>query len=204
MNNSRKHKEIVFDLGNVVVNWDPEGIADSVSDTAEEKAHLLSAFIGKQYWLELDKGLATEEEMLPRVVAETGIPIQKVTACFEKAKTSLDNIPQTIALIEELAANGIRMHCLSNMSVETYDYLKNRPFFRRFDCVIISGQEKMIKPEAEIFELLIDRTGTSPDRLVFVDDLEANVLAAQAKGIHTVHFQRSEACYEKIRELAGI
>ncbi|WP_434360725.1 HAD family phosphatase [Parasalinivibrio latis] len=204
MNDKTLSVDVVFDLGNVVVNWDPEGIAESVADSEEEKSQLLSAFIGTGYWLELDKGMTTEQEILPRIVAETGIPAEKVLACFEMAKTSLSNIPQTLALISELEANGVRMHCLSNMSVETYDYLKERAFFKNFDCTIISGQVKMVKPESKIFDLLIENTGKLPAQLLFIDDMEPNISAATAKGIQTVHFKRTAACYQKIRRLTGL
>ena len=87
------------------------------------------------------------------------------------------------------------------MSVEYYDYLKDRKVFSFFEGRIISALEHTIKPEKEIYQILFDRYHLVPEETLFVDDLIANIEAAHALGIQTVHFTDRIAAVEKIREL---
>ena len=91
-----------------------------------------------------------------------GTSLCRMLGFVEFIKHSLRDIPQTQCLIKELAGKGYRLFCLSNMSLEFYDYLKEREVFRYFEGQIISAHEKLIKPEKEIYRILIDRFRHTP------------------------------------------
>ena len=89
---------------------------------------------------------------------------------------------------------------LFRSSVDFYDYLKTREVFKYFDGQIISALEHMVKPDREIYDLILNRYHLKPEECLFIDDLEPNVKAAQAVGINTVHFTNRHKGYEEIRE----
>ena len=91
------------------------------------------------------------------------------------------------------------MYCLSNMPVETYHFIQDRPFFDYFEGYVMAGWVKMMKPEPEIFTYTLNKFGLSPEQTVFIDDSAANIAVAEKMGIHTVHFKRTAACYRQIR-----
>lgn len=131
----------------------------------------------------------------------SGRPYAECWDFVEFIKHSLRDIPQTQCLIKELAGKGYRLFCLSNMSLEFYDYLKEREVFRYFEGQIISAHEKLIKPEKEIYRILIDRFQAYPEDTLFIDDLKENVDAARQLGFHTVHFADKEKGYREINKI---
>ena len=87
------------------------------------------------------------------------------------------------------------------MSVEYYDYLKDREVFSYFEGQIISALEHVIKPEEAIYRLLLERYGLQAEKTLFIDDLKPNVAAAERLGIHTVHFADRQWGIQKIKEM---
>ncbi len=119
---------------------------------------------------------------------------------MEYIKHFLVNIPETEALIRELAGEGYRLFCLSNMSAEYYDYMKDRDVFRLLEGHLISAHEKVIKPEEAIYQLLLERYGLKAEETLFIDDLKPNVEAAERLGIRTVHFTDRNKGVREVRE----
>ena len=120
---------------------------------------------------------------------------------MEFIKHSLDDLPATCQLIEELAGRGYRLFCLSNMSEEYYDYLKDRRVFSFFEGQVISALEGLIKPDIAIFRLISERYHLAPAETLFIDDLERNIRAAGEWGFQTVHFADREKGIADIRQL---
>ena len=194
-------KNVVFDLGGVVVDWSPERLLATYPGDKELPVALFKKGFFQQYRSEFDRGTITQAEM---VIAMSDFAGRTYAECWdfvEFIKHTLDNLPATCELIEELSERGFRLFCLSNMSVEYYDYLKDRKVFSFFEGRIISALEHTIKPEKEIYQILFDRYHLVPEETLFVDDLIANIEAAHALGIQTVHFTDRIAAVEKIREL---
>jgi 2-haloacid dehalogenase len=100
----------------------------------------------------------------------------------------------TVAILEELHAAGMALHALTNWSAETFPIGRRHfPFLERFRDIVVSGQEKIVKPDPRIFELLVRRTGVAPERTVFIDDGERNVAAAARLGFRAVRFTDPES-----------
>ena len=194
-------KNVVFDLGGVVVDWSPERLLTTYPGDKELPVALFKKGFFQLYWSEFDRGTITQAEM---VIAMSDFAGRTYAECWdfvEFIKHTLDNLPATCELIEELSGRGYRLFCLSNMSVEYYDYLKDRKVFSFFEGRIISALEHTIKPEKEIYQILFDRYHLIPKETLFADDLAANIEAARTMGIQTVHFTDHIASVEKIREL---
>lgn len=196
-------KNIVFDLGGVVLDWNPEKVKENFGGNPQLPVFLFQGGFFRDYWTEFDRGTVNEAEIIRQMAAFSGYPETECRELVEFIKHSLTDIPATVALIRELAAQGYRLYCLSNMSVEYYDYLKEREVFRYFDGQVISGLVKAVKPEERIYRILLERYALDPHETLFIDDLEKNIEAARQLGFRTVHFTDRNQGYASIREIIG-
>lgn len=194
-------KNIVFDLGGVVVDWNPERLMQEYTGDPEMPVALFKKGFFQEYWPEYDRGTVDQTGIVKQMSEFAGRRFAECWDFVEFVKHSLRDIPATVHLIRELSGKGYRLFCLSNMSVEYYDYLKEREVFRYFEGQIISALEHVIKPEKEIYEVLMHRYDVVPEESVFIDDLEKNIDAARELGFHTVHFTDKEKGIRQIREM---
>jgi len=194
-------KNIVFDLGGVVVDWNPERLMQEYTGDPEMPVVLFKKGFFREFWPDYDRGTIDQAGMVKEMSRFSGRCYAECWDFVEFIKHSLRDIPRTQRLIKELSGRGYRLFCLSNMSLEFYDYLKDREVFRYFEGRIISAQEKVIKPEKEIYQILTDRFQAYPDDTLFIDDLQENIDAARQLGFHTVHFADKEKGYREIREI---
>jgi putative hydrolase of the HAD superfamily len=194
MSNAKHH--IVFDLGAVVLRWQPRevlraalpGRIASDADAAHWERQIFQAYGGE--WGEYDRGTVAVPDLVRRIAARTGLAPAEVQAVVDHVPEALRPIPETVALIEELAAAGHTLHYLSNMPAPIADVLEVRePVFRHFASGVFSGRVHLAKPDRAIFELARARFGVPAPRLVFLDDHRPNVEAAQALGWHGLHFE---------------
>ena len=190
----------LWDLGNVLVQWEPELIYPAFDLSAVHTQYLRSELLEHPDWLRLDQGLITEQEVAARISNETELSHNEVQRCFDVIRHSLVNIDASVAILSKMKAAGISMYVLSNMSNENAAYLRTREFFSLFDDVVISAEEKLIKPDPALFELVLKRYRLNAEEVYFIDDSMPNILAARALGIQALHFKRSDNCYRQIRE----
>jgi len=194
----------LWDLGNVMVNWDPERILSSLDCPASEVALLRQELLMHDDWQRLDQGTVEESAVAQRLVEQVGIAPESVSQCFRLTRELLINIEPSIDLLQAVKAAGQRAFCLSNMSHSTYEYLRDRAFFELFDGIVISAQERLIKPDAAIFYLVLQRFDLRAEDVLFIDDSAANVDSATSLGMDCVHFKRSAPCYATIRAKLGL
>ena len=99
-------------------------------------------------------------------------------------------IEGTVAILSELRGRAVPLYALTNFSAETFATQRSRfPFLDWFDGIVVSGDERVIKPDPRIFEILLTRHGVAARDAVFIDDVPANAAAATALGIHGIHFR---------------
>lgn len=194
-------KNIVFDLGAVVVDWNPDKLLQEYPGDRKLPEILFERGFFQTCWSEFDRGVYTQEEMAEKISQCAGHPYEECWDLMEYVKHSLCDIPETVQLIKELSARDYRLFCLSNMSVEYYDYMKHREVFSYFEGHIISALEHTVKPEKEIFMVLTERYGLKPAETLFIDDLEANVESARQLGFNILHFANREKGLRKLREI---
>lgn len=194
-------KNIVFDLGGVVVDWNPERLMQEYTGDPEMPVALFKKGFFQEFWPDYDRGTVDQAGIVKEMSRFSGRCYAECWDFVEFVKHSLRDIPATQRFIKDLSGQGYRLFCLSNMSVEYYDYLKDREVFRYFEGKIISALEHVIKPEKEIYEVLMRRYDVIPGESVFVDDLEKNIDAARQLGFHTVHFTDKEKGIQEIKEM---
>jgi putative hydrolase of the HAD superfamily len=195
-------RQVIFDLGGVVIEWNPERILADYYADPEIRAIMKTALFLHPDWLQLDRGTLSEAELLVRVGGRTGRSAAELAGLLDAVRASLHAKTDTVALLEKLNARGVPLYCLSNMSSDTFQYLSVRySFWGLFRGIVISGDIKMMKPEPEIFEFLLQRYGLSARDTIFVDDHAPNIEAARTLGIHTVWFKNAGQCEQALEEL---
>ena len=197
-------KNIVFDLGAVVVDWDPGRLVREYTNREVNPQELFKNGFFDKYWPEFDRGTYSEEEIIEKMSQHSGYSIEGCTEAVTHIKHSLVDIPRTVRLIEVLKKKGYRLFCLTNMSYEFYDYLKFRDVFANFEGQVVSAHESLIKPEAAIYQVLLSRYNLVPEETLFIDDLKANIDAAERQGIQTVWFADKEKGYLEIDQKLGL
>jgi HAD superfamily hydrolase (TIGR01509 family) len=195
-------KNVIFDLGGVVIEWNPDRILDAYYAEPEVRTIMKAQMFQHPDWLQLDRGTMDEAELVARLGVRTGRPAAELSGLFDAVRESLHAKPDTVALLEKLHRRGVPLYCLSNISSDIYKYLRERhSFWGVFRGIVISGDLQMMKPEPEIFEFLLNRYGLTAAQTVFIDDNAPNIQAARALGIHAVCFKNAGQCELELEEI---
>lgn len=193
---------IVFDLGGVVFNWQPDAIVESIFDDPATRYLVRNEIIGHADWLELDRGTMTLSHAIERGASRTGLSWQDVERVFEAVPKFLTPIEATIDLIHGLSSTENSLFVLSNMHVASIEYLEEQhDFWGVFDGVVVSSRIKMVKPEPQIYEYLLNEFQLDAAETIFIDDMPENLAAAAAAGIQTIRFIDPAQCE---RDLAHV
>lgn len=192
---------LIFDLGGVVIDWNPKYVYRQVFAGDEAKMDFFLTEICPQSWNdEQDRGrpiaLATEERvaMFPQWEKE-------IRAYYGRWIEMIgDPVPGTTEIMRALKAAGYPMFALSNWSAELFPLVRHRvPAFGLFDRIFLSGELKMIKPDPVIYETALKAVGIPRERLLFIDDNPANVAGAGNVGLPAVRFAGAGALQSELR-----
>jgi len=195
-------KNVIFDVGGVLLDWNPARIAERLYPDAGERARMRELIFHHDDWLELDRGAIEESELLDRVARRAGRAVPELGNLFAVVRESLEPKLDTIALLRALSARGVPLYCLTNMPPGTYGWLRaTHDFWELFHGVVSSGEVRLLKPQREIFELLLDRYGLAAAETVFIDDNVPNIEAARALGLHAILFEGAQQCAASLRSL---
>lgn len=184
---------VVFDLGNVLVWWDPSRAFVGALTEAEA-----ARFVQEVDFLELnerqDAG-RTWAEARAEVARRHPEHVDTLDLYVDRFPRALGGpVPGTAEIVDDLRAAGVRVLGLTNWSAETFHHAEPAaPAVGRLEGVVVSGREGLMKPDPRIFRLLLDRYHLRPERTVFVDDTLGNVVAARALGLQAVRFTDADA-----------
>ena len=191
-------RNVIFDLGGVLLEWNPDNILSPFEPDAELRIRLRADLFGAD-WRLFDRGGLTESDLIARLQARIGLSRAELSAIVNAVRESLVEKPATVKLVRALHQRGIPLYCLSNMPASIYAYLRRRhAFWDVFRGIVISGEVRMLKPEPEVFAHLLERFDLRAEETVFVDDLAANIAAAQAAGLRTVWFRDVVQCQREL------
>jgi putative hydrolase of the HAD superfamily len=193
---------VVFDLGGVVVAWQPVEIVARAFDDPRTRDLVEREIVGHPDWLELDRGTLTLEAAVDRAAARTGMAADDVRAFIEGIPASLVADLDAVALLRRVHAAGHRLFCLSNMPTFSMEHLERTyDFWGVFTGAVISSRVGYCKPEPAIYQHLIATFELDPAQTIFIDDVEANVAAAATFGIRTIRFVSVAQCEAELRRL---
>lgn len=189
---------IIFDLGRVVVSWDPVGIVRSVrGDHGAEQ--LAERLFNHPDWLEVDRGTLSLNTMARQAEHRTGLSAAENLAILQAVPASLVPDPAMLSLIESLHGAGHTLYALSNMGHASIDWLEqHQPFWRFFSGKVVSARVRMMKPEPDIYRYLLVSFDLQAEQCLFIDDSPANVTAAQALGIGGLVFTDAYSCRQQL------
>lgn len=193
---------VIFDLGGVLIDWNPRHLYRKLFGADHEAMEWFLAQVCSPEWnLRQDAGRPWREAIAEAQARHSG-HAALIRAYRERWEEMLGGpIDGTVALLDELRGEPVRLLALTNWSAETFPVGRRKfPFLDWFEGVVVSGEEKLIKPDRAIYELLLRRYGVVPERAVFIDDSEANVAGARAAGLHAIRFRDPAALR---RELAA-
>jgi 2-haloacid dehalogenase/putative hydrolase of the HAD superfamily len=180
---------MLWDVGNVIVRWNPRTLYAKIFKEPALLDRFLS-HVGTLDWhAATDRGV-TFADNIAALSAEHPDHAEPIAAWWSRWPEMFSGtFSETESVIEALAERGVPQFALTNMSSESWpDVQAMSPAFRHFRDAIVSAEERVIKPEPRIYEIVLERTGLEPADLLFVDDSAANIAAADAMGFHTHHF----------------
>ncbi len=186
-------RNIVFDLGNVLVDFDPKFYMQSFGFSEQEIQNLFR-LVYEDDWRLYDRGdYGSVTDLCDAVCKKHPAYASAFKKILCPEWVQIHTIKEeTARYLSELKARGYRIYLLSNLSKESYDYVSSYPFFALIDGGVYSYQEHICKPDRGIYEVLLSRYALRADETVFLDDAEANVEAANRLGIHGVLFSTIE------------
>lgn len=193
---------IVFDLGGVVFDWQPDAIVRRVFEDRRARRLVRAEILKHADWLKLDRGTIALDEAIVRGTSRTGLPRKDIEGLFAEVPRSLTPIQQTLELIREVRDSHNRVFVLSNMALATITYLeKKHEIWDMFDGIIISCRIQMLKPEIEIYEHLLTEYQLEAAETIFIDDMSENLTAASSIGIQTIKFADPSQCRQDLVDL---
>ena len=193
---------LVFDLGGVVVRWDPDAIVAGVFSDPAVRAKVKRGVFEDPDWLELDRGTLGRDEAIARAAKRTGVAVGEIKRLLHAVPPSLVLCPDTVDLLYRLKRKGHPLYCLSNMHFASIEYLEQtHTFWDVFEGRVISCRLQLCKPEAGIYEHLLQTYGLEPGKTLFIDDVQKNLDAAAKLGIRTLRFENPAQCERELRAL---
>ncbi|WP_374443352.1 HAD family hydrolase [Epilithonimonas sp.] len=195
-------KNIVFDFGGVLMDWDPRYFFRTYFNDDEKMEWFLKNIAKDEWNIEQDRGRTLKEGT--EILIEQHPDWEKeIRAYYDNWTVMLkSDIPENVAILKKLEGK-YNLYGLTNWSAETFPYaLENYEFFRVFeDKIVVSGTEKLIKPGKEIFEVLLKRYDLTPEESVFIDDNAKNIATAKELGFETIHIQQETDLEAELRKL---
>lgn len=180
---------VVFDLGNVLVRWNPRLLYEQLIPDAQELETFFETVITHDWIREQDAGrpFAEGTALLVRDFPQYA---EEIRAFWERWSEMVPGaIDGTVAILEELRERQTPLYALTNWSHETFPIARPRfPFFDWFEGIVVSGEVGLVKPDARIYRHLLESHGLAAADCVFIDDSAANVKGAEAVGITGLHF----------------
>jgi HAD superfamily hydrolase (TIGR01509 family) len=182
-------KAVLWDVGNVIVRWNPRTLYEKFFEEPAQCDRFLSHVCTMDWHIRHDLGVTFEENRAP-LLAKFPEYAEAIHAWETRWWDMFSGpIPETEAAIEALHEAGVPQFVLSNMSHEVFDgIVAMSPAFARIEGFVISANEKLMKPHADIYRIVCERFGYAPEDFLFVDDGAWNTEAAAALGFDTHHF----------------
>ena len=184
---------VLFDLGKVLLDWDPRYYYRRFLGTDEALEHFVRQVVPHHWYLEMDAGKPSRQ-----AIAERSRAFPEHAELIARWKEGWPDmmrgaISGSVDVLDDLRRRGVRLYALTNFSRETWPLAKARfEFLSWFEDAIISGEHGIVKPDPRIFELAISRWRLDPAKTAFIDDVPANVEAARACGLRAIQFTSPE------------
>jgi 2-haloacid dehalogenase len=193
-------KAIIFDLGGVLIDWNPDYVFDQVFQDDQKKKHFFENICTAEWNEEQDAGRSIREAT-DMLIAQHPEWKEHIEAYYGRWEEMLGGpIEDTVQIFRELKEkNAYRFYALTNWSAELFPIALDRyDFLHWFDGRVVSGEEKMRKPFPEFYHLLLERYNLEAAETIFIDDNLRNVKAAEQIGIKSIHFESPQQLRDQL------
>jgi 2-haloacid dehalogenase len=193
---------VVFDIGNVLIHWDPRALYREIFSDPEDMAHFLEVVCPPEFNLSLDRGRSFKEAIAERLELHPE-HAEAIVAWDERWQEMVPGeIADSVAILEELRTAGVPLYAITNFSREKFAECEVRfPFLTEaFHDVVVSAHEGVLKPDPAIYQVLFARNAIVPEQTIFIDDSAANVAAARDFGMHAHHFTGADGLRAALEE----
>ena len=198
-------KNILFDMGNVLIHFDRQAFLDRLAISEEDKQLLLREVFLSVEWVQMDRGTLREETAEPlmcqRLPAHLHDAVHSLVSLWDEPMLPVTGMAE---LIEELKASGYGIYLLSNASLRQHDYWPKIPGWQFFDGTVISADEKLMKPHPDYYRLALERFDLNPEECFFIDDVPANIEGALYCGIPGAVFHKDVTLLRRQLRAAGV
>ena len=198
-------KNIVFDFGGVLIDWNPRYLYREYFNDDRKMEDFLSGICTNEWNSEQDRGRPFDEGV--KLLEERFPQYTEAIRMYRDRWGDMlgGEIPGTAALLMRLKGLGYGIYGLTNWSAETMPIAYERyGFLRLLDGVVVSGEEKVIKPDPRIYRILLDRYGLKAEESVFIDDSPANVEAARQLGFRGIVFDDAGRASAQLSALTNV
>jgi 2-haloacid dehalogenase len=191
---------VVFDIGGVLLDWNPRHLYRKVFDDDAAMERFLARICTPEWHEPHDRGANTADSC--SLLAQDHPDLaDEIWAWMTRSEEMVaGEFEETVEILTDLTRAGVACYALSNMEAETFPLRVERfAFFNQFDGIVISGFEGVAKPDRQIFEILLDRFGLDAGATLFIDDNIANLHPASELGMATVHYESAEGLRRSLR-----
>ena len=185
--------KFLFDLGGVFFDWDPHHFFKNIFDTADERKYFLTEVCSDEWNIKQDAGRTIQEaesELIPQFPHYE----REIKMYYKNHRNMIrGTFNSSINVLEKIKKQNYECYVLSNWSAETFvGMTDDYPFLQLFDGLLISGEDKLMKPDPAIYELAINRFQLIPQETIFIDDKLENIQAAKILELNTIHLVNPE------------
>lgn len=182
-------KNFVFDMGNVIIQWNPTYIVEQYCKDKEEIEYLVKEVFQSKEWLQYDQGKIEREDMIKNINVRIDTKYHSlVKDMIYHWYLHCPVIQEMISIIKELKEKGYGIYLLSNTNIHFEEYKDSIETFNYFDGFYISAKTKLVKPNKEIFEDFVNTFDLKVEECIFIDDMIDNVNGAKQAGMQGYHF----------------
>lgn len=194
------YKNIIFDIGNVLLNFKPEEYLKTKIIESDKILEVYKELFQSKEWLMLDRGTITEEEAKSILINKSSKNGHLIKLAFENWYEMLTPIEDSVKILKELKDADYKVYFLSNYHLLAFENVTKRyNFFNFFDGGVVSYKENQIKPEEEIYKRIIEKYKIKPKESIFIDDGQSNIDGASKLNFNTILFKSSKDLREKLR-----
>lgn len=195
-----KIRNIVFDLGNVLLKYDPKGYMESLGYDKETVSDLMKLIFHGIEWKLADQGLLSNDQLIEIYQLKAPQYFREINYVMENWHQHLSLLEESTVLFQEVLDKGYNVYILSNYPEYKFmDMWERTPIFHKAHGSVISYQIKLTKPSKEIYRHLLEKYALDPDETIFLDDLQENINGAKKVGIHGIRFRDAAQVRQELK-----
>ena len=198
-------KNILFDMGNVLIRFDRKVFLDRLDVSEEDKRLLMREVFLSVEWVRMDRGTLWEETAEPlmcrRLPERLHGAVHQLVSCWDQPMLPMEGMAELVA---ELQEKGYGIYLLSNASLRQHDYWNRIPGWEHFDGKLISADVKVMKPHPDYYRLALEKFSLKGEECFFIDDVPANIEGAYVCGIPGAVFHADVRLLRQQLRAAGV